>query len=66
MPVTLKNIAEHIGISVTTVSRALGGFDDVSEATRERVIMTAKALGYIPNISARRLQKQRTDTIGFI
>jgi LacI family transcriptional regulator len=66
MPVTLKNIAEHIGISVTTVSRALGGFDDVSEATRERVITTAKSLGYIPNLSARRLQKQRTDTLGFI
>ncbi|KAA3657482.1 MAG: LacI family transcriptional regulator [Chloroflexi bacterium] len=66
MSVTLKDIAEHIGISVTTVSRALGGFDDVSEATRERVVKTAKTLGYTPNVSARRLQKQRTDTIGFI
>lgn len=66
MAVTLKNIAEKVGISVTTVSRALGGFDDVSEETRQRVIATAKSLGYIPNVNARRLQKQRTDTLGFI
>jgi LacI family transcriptional regulator len=66
MPVTLKDIAAEVGISVTTVSRALGGYDDVSKSTRERVLATAKSLGYIPNVSARRLQKQRTDTIGFI
>ena len=66
MPVTLKDIAEAVGISVTTVSRALGGYDDVSKSTRERVLAMAQSLGYIPNVSARRLQKQRTDTIGFI
>jgi LacI family transcriptional regulator len=66
MPVTLKDIAQQLGISVTTVSRALAGYNDVAEETRQRVRQAATALGYQPNLTARRLQKQRTDTIGFI
>ncbi len=66
MPVTLKDIAEKVGYSITTVSRALAGYDDVAESTRQLVLKTANELGYHPNITARRLQKQRTDTIGFI
>jgi LacI family transcriptional regulator len=66
MPVTLKNIAEHVGKSVTTVSRALAGFDDVSPRTREEVRRVAQELGYEPNFVARSLQKQRTDTISLI
>jgi LacI family transcriptional regulator len=64
--VTLRDIAEEVGVSITTVSRALAGYDDVAEATRQRVRATADALGYVPNVAARRLQKQRTDTLGFI
>lgn len=66
MAVTLKDVAEEVGVSITTVSRALAGYDDVAEATRERVEAAASELGYVPNITARRLQKQRTDTLGFI
>ena len=66
MTVTLKNIAERVGKSVTTVSRALAGYDDVSEATREQIRQVALELGYEPNIIARQLQKQRTDTIALI
>jgi LacI family transcriptional regulator len=66
MAVTLKDIAYELGISVTTVSRALAGYSDVAAETRERVRQAAAALGYQPNLTARRLQKQRTDTIGFI
>jgi LacI family transcriptional regulator len=66
MAVTLKDIANQLGISVTTVSRALAGYSDVAEETRQRVRQAAAALGYQPNLTARRLQKQRTDTIGFI
>jgi LacI family transcriptional regulator len=64
--VTLKSIAERVGKSVTTVSRALAGYDDVSDATRERVRQVALELGYEPNIAARQLQKQRTDTLALI
>ena len=66
MTVTLKSIAERVGKSVTTVSRALAGYDDVSEATREQVRQVALELGYEPNIIARQLQKQRTDTLALI
>jgi len=63
---TLKEIAEKVGKSVTTVSRALHGYDDVSPETRLLVNQVAEDLGYTPNINALRLQKQSTDTIGFV
>ena len=66
MPVTLKNIAERVGKSVPTVSRALAGFEDISPKTRQEVQRVAREMGYEPNISARNLQKQRTDTIALI
>jgi hypothetical protein len=66
MSVTLKMIAERVGKSITTVSRALAGYDDVSEATRQQVQQVALELGYEPNIVARQLQKQRTDTLALI
>jgi DNA-binding LacI/PurR family transcriptional regulator len=65
-PVTLKDIAERVGKSVPTVSRALADFDDISPKTREEVQRVAREMGYEPNISARNLQKQRTDTIALI
>jgi LacI family transcriptional regulator len=66
MAVTLKDIALRVGKSVTTVSRALHDFDDVSPDTKAEVRSIAKELGYIPNIHAQRLQSKHTDTIGFI
>jgi len=66
MAVTLKDIADQLGVSVTTVSRGLAGYSDVAEETRQRILEKANDLGYSPNLSARRLQKQRTDTLGFI
>jgi LacI family transcriptional regulator len=66
MAVTLKHIAERVGKSVTTVSRALAGYDDVSQATRRQVQKVAQEMGYEPNIIARQLQKQRTDTLALI
>ena len=66
MPVTLKDIAERVGKSVPTVSRALAGFEDISPRTRQEVQRVAREMGYEPNISARNLQRQRTDTIALI
>ncbi|MDF1500068.1 MAG: LacI family DNA-binding transcriptional regulator [Anaerolineales bacterium] len=63
---TLKTIAKATGYSITTVSRALAGYDDVAEATRAVIQSSAQQLGYFPNLTARQLQKQRTDTIGII
>lgn len=66
MTVTLKDLAAHVGKSITTVSRALGDYDDVSPVTKALVREAVAELGYEPNITARQLQRQRTDTIGLI
>ena len=66
MPITLKDIAERVGKSVPTVSRALAGFSDISPQTRAEVQRVALEMGYEPNLTARNLQKQRTDTIALI
>ena len=66
MSVTLKDIARQVGYSITTVSRALAGYDDVAQSTRELIVRTANEMGYHPNITARRLRARRTDTIGFV
>ncbi len=64
--VTLKDLAARLGLSITTVSRALAGYGDVAEATRQRVLQAAQQMGYVPDVTARRLQKGHTDTIGFV
>lgn len=66
MPVTLQDIADRLGISVPTVSRALAGYSDIADETRARVLQAAEQMGYRPNVSARRLQQQRTETLGFV
>ncbi|MEA3374693.1 MAG: LacI family DNA-binding transcriptional regulator [Chloroflexota bacterium] len=66
MPVTLQDIADRLGVSVPTVSRALAGYSDIAEETRARVVQAAEEMGYRPNVIARRLQQQRTETVGFI
>lgn len=50
---SLKAIAKELGLSVTTVSRALNGYDDVSRETRARVEAEAQRRGYRPNTFAR-------------
>jgi len=60
----LKELAKHLGLSPTTVSRALNGYPEVSEATRERVSEAAVRLGYRPNASAIRLATGRVGAIG--
>jgi len=66
MPVTLHDVAERLDVSIATVSRALSNSPGVSEATRQRVLAVAEEMGYRPNVIARRLQQQRTETIGFV
>ncbi len=62
----LKEFAQHIGLSPTTVSRALSGYPEVSEATRIRVAEEAAKLGYRPNINAVRLATGRAGAIGVV
>ena len=62
----LKEFAQEIGLSPTTVSRALSGYPEVSEATRVRVMEEAGRLGYRPNINAVRLATGRAGAIGVV
>ncbi len=63
---SLKAIATALGVSVTTVSRALGGYADVSASTRARVEAEARRRGYRPNTQARRLKTGKTDAVGLV
>jgi len=63
---TLKYIAKELGVSVSTVSRALNGKTVVKEATRQRVLEAAKKYNYMPNEVARSLQKSATETIAVV
>jgi LacI family transcriptional regulator len=64
--ITLKTIADEVGLSITTVSRALAGYDDVNEETRRRIVAIAERLGYQPNLAARHLRSKQTNTIGMV
>ncbi|MDR5667707.1 LacI family transcriptional regulator, partial [Burkholderia cenocepacia] len=64
--VNLKALSDALGLSRTTVSRALNGYDDVSEATRERVAKAAREMGYVADPTARRLATGRADMIGIV
>ncbi|PWG05754.1 LacI family DNA-binding transcriptional regulator [Polaribacter aquimarinus] len=66
MLVTLKQIAEELGISITTVSKALKEYPDVSKKTRKLVRETASMLNYKPNSFAVNLRTKESKTIGLI
>lgn len=65
-PVTIKEIAKHLGLSFSTVSRALHGHPSISQATQQRVKDTAAEMGYEPNQTAIFFQQGKTFTIGVI
>ena len=66
MPITIKDIARKLNLSIAAVSRALDGYPDISPETRRRVEQTAREMGYVPNRAARQLRRKRSDTLGFI
>lgn len=62
----LKELSSHLGLSPTTVSRALNGYPEVSEQTRRRVLEAAKRHNYSPNTRAKRLATGRAMAIGHL
>lgn len=64
--ITLKEIAAQLGISITTASKALKGYSDVSEKTKNAVIELAQKLNYTPNSFAVNLRTKESKTIGLI
>jgi len=67
MPITLNELAKAAGVSVSTVSRALNNSSHpVNENTKHYILKLAKELGYRPNLIARSMRTERTNTIGLI
>ncbi len=62
----IKSLSKKLGLSITTVSRALGGYSDVSEKTRLKVKKYAKKYNYSPNPNASRLASGKSKTVGLI
>ena len=66
MRVTLDKIAAELGVSRSTVSRALRDSPQISQSTKDKVKTLAAEMGYIPNDLARSLRTNRTGVLGFI
>jgi len=62
----LKELATKLGLSPTTVSRALNGYPEVNETTRERVVAAARRHNYRPNARAIRLATNRALAVGHV
>ena len=64
--INIVELASRLGLSVSTVSKAMNGRVDVSDATRKRVMAAAEELGFCPDPSGRRLRRGTSETIGFV
>jgi len=64
--ITLKKIAQHLGVAVSTVSKALKNSPEISLETKQRILNYVDKVNYHPNALAISLQRQRTMTIGII
>lgn len=64
--VTIKDIAQKLGIHHTTVSRALHGSPLIKEETRHRILQVASAMGYNPNLWAKSFRSGKTNILSFI
>ena len=63
---TIEDVARDAGVSIKTVSRVLNSEPNVRQATREKVLATARTMGYAPNISARRLAARRSFIVALV
>ncbi len=63
---TIDNVAKRAGVSIKTVSRVINQEPYVAEETRARVLKAMAEMGYVANVSARRLASGRAGAIGFV
>ena len=63
---TIRDVAKRAQLSVATVSRVLNGFENVSEAAREKISLAISELGYVPHAGARSLSLARNNAIGVV
>lgn len=64
--VTINDVAEALGMSKSTVSRALNGYSDIAEATQLRVKRTAQNMNYLPLSHAQAIKTGRTRSLGLV
>ncbi len=64
--VTIKDVAKHAGVAISTVSRVVNGLNRVSDETRTVVNRSIEELGYEPNITAKTLKAKKSQAIGLI
>lgn len=63
---TLKDVANHVGVAVSTVSKVVNERPDVGPEVRQKVLAAIEELGFRPNTIARGLRTQRSDTIAIV
>lgn len=66
MPATIKEVAQHAGVSIATVSRVLNNVGPVGVRTRDRVRESVRQLKYVPNAVGRSLSRRKTEAIGLL
>ena len=64
--INIVGLSKKLGLSVSSVSRALNGYDNISQNTKDKIFKTAKKYNYFPDLNAKRLASKKTDTIAFI
>ena len=64
--VTLKDVARECGVSISTASRAFDKSSRISQPVRQKILARATEMGYTPNLIARSLKSNRTNTIALI
>lgn len=64
--VTMKDVATHCGVSVSLVSKAINGYDDIKPDTKQKILDSIETLGYVPNASASSLSTKRKNKIAVI
>ncbi|WP_316860359.1 LacI family DNA-binding transcriptional regulator [uncultured Cohaesibacter sp.] len=62
----IKDVAQHAGVSISTVSRVLNGHENISQAKKEAVLKAAEALGYSPNAVAASLRRKSSNVVGVL
>lgn len=66
MPCSIRDVAKKAKVSVATVSKALNGYQDVSEETKKYILEVANELNYVPNASARNLSAKNIKNVAII
>lgn len=64
--ITIKELAQKLNVSISTISKALGDSHEISAATKERILEGVRKFNYVPNPNASSLRKKRSNTIAVV